>query len=49
MSSNIPLVPTTEDTVKEENGNLKTYKQQASQTKNKKLISNESDKDIAFN
>ena len=49
MSSNIPLVPTIEDTVKEVIGNLKTYKQEASQTKNKNPISNESDKDMTLN
>ena len=49
MSSNNPLVPTTEDTVKEVIGNFKTDKQESSQTKNKKPISNESDKDIALN
>ena len=30
-------------------GNLKTDKQEASQTKNKMTINNESDKDMAFN
>ena len=49
MSSNNPLVPTTEETVKEVMGNLKTYKPQASQTKNKKPIRNESNKDMALN
>ena len=49
MSSNNPLVPTTEDTVKDVIGNLKTDKQEASQTKNKNPISNESDKGTALN
>ena len=49
MSSNSPLVPTIEDTVKEVIGNLKTYKQEASQTKNKNPIRNESDKDMSLN
>ena len=49
MSSNNPLVPTTEETIKKVIGNLKTDKQQASQIKNKKAISNEPDKDMAFN
>ena len=49
MSSNNPLVPTTEGTIKEVIGNLKTDKQEASQTKNKYPIINESDKDMALN
>ena len=49
MSSNNPLIPTTKDTVKEVIGDLKTYQQEASQTKNYKPISNDSDKDIALN
>ena len=49
MSFNNPLVPTTKDTVKDLIGSLKTDKQEAPQTKNKKLISNESDKDMALN
>ena len=49
MSSNNPLVPTTEDTVKDMIGNLKTDKQEASKTKNKKPKSNESDKYTALN
>ena len=49
MSSNSPLVPTTEDTVKDVIGNFKTEKQEASQTKNKNPIRNESDKYMALN
>ena len=49
MSSNNPLVPTTEKTVKEIVGNLKTDKPQASQTKNKKPIINESNKCMTLN
>ena len=49
MSSKNPLVPTTEETVKEVIGILKKDKPQASQTKNKKPIINESNKDMAFN
>ena len=49
MSSNNPLVPTTEDTAKDTIGDLKTDKQEASQTENKKTINNESDKDTALN
>ena len=44
MSSNNPLIPKTEDTVKDVNGNLKTDQQEASQTENEKPISNEPDK-----
>ena len=49
MSSNIPLIPTTEDTVKDVIGNFKTDQQEAPQTENEKPISNDSDKDMAFN
>ena len=49
MSSNNPLVPTIEYMVKEVISNLETEKPQASQTKNKMTINNESDKDMAFN
>ena len=49
MSSNNPLVPTTEEAVKEVIGNLKTDKPQASKTKDKNPISNESDKDMSWN
>ena len=49
MSSNNPLIPTTEDTVKDVIGNLKTDKQEASKTKNEKPISNDSDKYMALN
>ena len=49
MYPNNPLVPTTEDTVKEVIGYLKTDKPQASQTKNEKSISNESNKGMALN
>ena len=48
MSSNIPLIPTTKDTVKDMIGNLKTDQQQASQTENKNPISNDSDKDMVL-
>ena len=44
-----PLVPTTEETAKEVIGNLKAEKQQAYQTKNKKPIIKESNKDMALN
>ena len=49
MSSNITLIPTPEDTVKDVIGNLKTDQQEASQTKNEKPISNDSYKDMALN
>ena len=49
MSSNIPLIPTTKDTVKDMIGNLKTDQQEASKTENEKPIRNESDKDMALN
>ena len=49
MSSNNPLVHTKEDTVKDVIGNLKTEKQEASQTKSKKPISNEPEKETALN
>ena len=48
MSSNKPLVPTTENTIKDVTGDLKTEKAQASQTKNKNPISNESNKGMAL-
>ena len=48
MSSNKPLVPTTVDMVKEVISNTETNKQQASQIKNKRSISNESNKGMAF-
>ena len=46
MSSNKPLVPTTENMVKEVINNTETDKPQASQTKIDKSISNESNKDM---
>ena len=49
MYSNIQLIPTTEDTVKDVIGNLKTDQQEASQTKNEKPISNDSEKDMTLN
>ena len=49
MSSNIPMIPETEDTVKDVVGNLKTDKQEASQTENENPISNDSDKDMELN
>ena len=49
MSSNNPLVHTKEDTVKDVIGNLKTEKQEASQTKSKKPISNEPEKETELN
>ena len=49
MSSNNPLVHTTEETAKEAISNLETYKPQAYQTKNKKPISNESNKGTELN
>ena len=49
MSSNNPLVPKTEEMVKEVIDNLKTDKTQASQTKNKNPTSNESYKYMALN
>ena len=49
MSSNNPLVPTTEETTKEVISNLETYKPQASQTKNKNPIRNESNKGMTLN
>ena len=49
MSSNIPLIPTTEDTVKDVIGNLKTDQQEASQTENEKRISNDSEKYMTLN
>ena len=48
MSSNNPLVPTTEEAVKEVIGNLKTDKPQASKNKKDKYISNESNKSISL-
>ena len=49
MSSNNPLVPTTEYTVKDVIGNFKIDKQEASKTKNKKPISNKPYKEMALN
>ena len=49
MSSNILLIPTTEETVKDVISNLKTDQQVASQIENEKTISNDSDKDMALN
>ena len=49
MSSNIPLIPTTEDTIKYNIGNLKTNQQEASHTKNEKPILNDSDKYMSLN
>ena len=49
MSSNIPLIPTTEVTVKDVIGNLKTDQQEASQTENEKPIRNDSEKYMALN
>ena len=49
MSSNKPLVPTTEEMVKEVVSNMETDKPRASQTKNKNSISNASNKFMALN
>ena len=49
MSSNNPLVTTTEKMVKEVINNMETDKPQASQTTKYKPISNESNKDISSN
>ena len=49
MSSNNPLVSTTEDTIKDVIGNSKIDKQESSQIKNKNPISNEPDKDTELN
>ena len=49
MSYNIPLIPTTEDMVKDVIGNLKTDQQEASQTKNENPTRNDLDKDMALN
>ena len=49
MSSNKPLVPTTENMLKEAISNMETDKPQASQTKKDKSISNESNKGMALN
>ena len=49
MYSNIPLITATGNTVKDMIGNLKTDQQEATQTKNKKPITNDSDKDLELN
>ena len=49
MSSNIPLILATEDTVKDTIGSFKTNQQEASHTKNENPISNDSDKYMALN
>ena len=43
------MIPTTKDKVKDVIGNLKTDKQEVSQTENEKFIRNELDKDMALN
>ena len=43
------MVPITEDIIKDMIGYLEKYKQEASQTKNKKPISNESDRYMELN
>ena len=49
MSFNKRLVPTTEDIFKKVISNMETDIPHASQTKNKKSIINESNKDMALN
>ena len=49
MSPNIPLIPATEDLVKDLIGNLKTDQQEASRTENENPISNDSEKYMALN
>ena len=49
MSFNILLILTTEDTVKDLIGNLKTDQQEASKIENKKSMSNNSEQDMALN
>ena len=49
MSSNNPLVPTTEDTAKDVIDNVKKDKQESSQAENKIPIGNESEKYMALN
>ena len=49
ISSNIPLIQTTEDTVKDVIGNLKTDQQKASNTDYKNPKSKDSEKDMALN
>ena len=43
------MIPETEDTFKDAIGNLKTDQQKASQTKNEKPISKDSEKDTELN
>ena len=49
ISSNIPLIPETEDTVKDVIGHLKTDQQKASHTKNEHPIRKDSEKSMALN
>ena len=49
MSSNIPLIPTSEHMIKDVIGNFKIYQQEASQIENENPIRNYSDKDMACN
>ena len=49
MSSNIPMIPETEETVKDVISNFKTEQQKASHTKNEQPISKYSEKDMALN
>ena len=49
MSSNILLIQSTEDTVKDVIGNLKTYQQKASHIKYEKPKIRDTEKDTALN
>ena len=49
MSSNIPMISETEETVKDVIGHLKTNQQEGSQTENENPIINDSDKDMELN
>ena len=49
MSSNILLVNTTEDKIQDDIGNLKTYKQKASDSYSEKLLSKDKEKDMVLN
>ena len=49
MSSNNPLIPTIQDTVKDVISNFKSDQQEASQTENENTISKDSNKDMVLN
>ena len=49
MSSNIPLINTTEDKIQDDIGNLKTEKQKSSESYYENPLSKDKEKDMALN